>query len=63
MSGIFGVATGQKNCFELLLYGTDYHSHLGTQYGGLVVLGDEFIRKIHNISQSQFLVWRVVDSS
>jgi amidophosphoribosyltransferase len=54
MSGVFGVVTKQKDCFELLLYGTDYHSHLGTEYGGLAILGKEFSRKIHHISQSQF---------
>jgi amidophosphoribosyltransferase len=36
------------------LYGTDYHSHLGTEYGGMAILGDRFARQIHNISQSQF---------
>lgn len=53
MSGIFGVASN-KDCAEILLYGTDYHSHLGTEYGGISVLGDDFARQIHNISQSQF---------
>jgi amidophosphoribosyltransferase len=38
----------------MLLFGTDYHSHLGTQFGGVAVLGDDFVRQIHNISQSQF---------
>jgi len=54
MSGIFGVVDKKRDCFELLLYGTDYHSHLGTEYGGLAILGKEFSRKIHNVSQSQF---------
>src|SRR4030042_5703057 len=53
MSGIFGVVS-KKNCVESLFYGTDYHSHLGTEYGGIAVLGKEFTRQIHNISQSQF---------
>jgi len=53
MSGIFGVVT-KDNCVETLLYGTDYHSHLGTQYGGMAVLGEDFHRQIHDISQSQF---------
>jgi amidophosphoribosyltransferase len=53
MSGLFGVvSTG--NCAQDLFYGTDYHSHMGTEYGGLAVLGEEFSRQIHNISQSQF---------
>jgi amidophosphoribosyltransferase len=53
MSGIFGVVS-KKNCAETLFYGTDYHSHLGTEYGGIAVLGDDFTRQIHSLSQSQF---------
>ncbi|MBU1084031.1 MAG: amidophosphoribosyltransferase [Candidatus Omnitrophota bacterium] len=53
MSGIFGVVS-QGDCTEALLYGTDYHSHLGTEYGGVAVLGETFQRQIHDISQSQF---------
>ncbi|NQT45906.1 MAG: amidophosphoribosyltransferase [Candidatus Omnitrophica bacterium] len=53
MSGICGVAS-KKGCAQDLFYGTDYHSHLGTEYGGLAVLGSTFSRQIHNISQSQF---------
>ncbi len=53
MSGIFGVVA-KGNCAETLFYGTDYHSHLGTEYGGLAVLGEDFTRQIHDLSQSQF---------
>lgn len=53
MSGIYGVVS-KEDCFDLLFYGTDYHSHLGTQFGGLAVLGEQFDRQIHDISQSQF---------
>ena len=53
MSGIFGVAS-RGNCAEILLYGTDYHSHLGTAYGGMAVLGEDYVREIHSISQDQF---------
>jgi len=53
MSGIFGVVA-QKDCSELLFYGTDYHSHLGTEFAGLAVSGKKIIRKIHEIKQSQF---------
>jgi len=53
MSGIFGLVS-KGDCARDLLYGTDYHSHLGTEYGGMAVLGEKFIRQIHNISQSQF---------
>jgi amidophosphoribosyltransferase len=53
MSGIFGVVS-KGNCVETLFYGTDYHSHLGTEYGGMAILGDEFTRHIRDVSQSQF---------
>jgi amidophosphoribosyltransferase len=53
MSGIFGVVA-QKNCNNDLFYGTDYHSHLGTQFAGLAVWGEELMRKIRNIQGSQF---------
>ena len=53
MSGIFGVVS-KGDCAEILFYGTDYHSHLGTAYGGMAVLGEDFTRQIHNISQDQF---------
>ncbi len=53
MSGIFGVVA-KKNCNEDLYYGTDYHSHLGTQFAGLAVYGQELTRKIHDIKGSQF---------
>jgi amidophosphoribosyltransferase len=53
MSGIFGVVA-KKDCMGDLFYGTDYHSHLGTEYGGMAVLGKSFNRQIHNISQTQF---------
>lgn len=53
MSGIFGVSS-KSDCVQTLFYGTDYHTHLGTEYGGMAVLGEEFSRHIHSISQSQF---------
>jgi len=53
MSGIFGVVS-KGDCGRDLLYGTDYHSHLGTEYGGMAVLGRTLSRHIHNISHSQF---------
>jgi amidophosphoribosyltransferase len=53
MSGIFGIVS-QKNCADILLYGTDYHSHMGTEYGGMAVFGKQFNRSIHDISKSQF---------
>jgi amidophosphoribosyltransferase len=53
MSGIFGIVL-KKNCADTLLYGTDYHSHMGTEYGGMAVFGKQFYRSIHDISKSQF---------
>ena len=53
MSGIFGVVS-KGDCAQDLFYGTDYHSHLGTQFAGLAVWGKELIRKIHDIKGSQF---------
>ena len=56
MSGVFGVVS-KDNCRKLLFYGVDYHSHLGTQRGGLAVFDKEekkIHRKIHDITQSQF---------
>lgn len=53
MSGVFGILS-RKDCASNLLYGTDYHSHMGTEYGGMAVLGERFFRSIHDISKSQF---------
>jgi len=53
MSGLFGVVS-KGDCVEDLYYGTDYHSHLGTQFAGLAVWGKELVRKIHDIKGSQF---------
>jgi len=53
MSGVFGIVSN-KNCSDILLYGTDYHSHMGTEYGGMAVFGKQFYRSIHDISKSQF---------
>jgi len=54
MSGIFGIVA-KNSCQEDLFYGTDYHSHLGTQFAGLAVWqNNEIMRKIHDIRGSQF---------
>lgn len=54
MGGIFGVIS-KKNCVFDLFFGVDYHSHLGTKKGGMVVHGEKgFNRAIHNISNSPF---------
>jgi len=54
MSGIFGVIKKKGNCAQDLFYGTDYHSHLGTEYGGMAVLGKKFTRHIRSLTQTQF---------
>ena len=54
MGGIFGVVSSQ-DCVTDLFYGTDYHSHLGTQKGGMAALnGKRFSRSIHSIKNIQF---------
>ena len=54
MGGIFGVVS-EGNCAKALFYGTDYHSHLGTENAGLAICGNEgFSHTIHSISQAQF---------
>jgi len=54
MGGFFAV-TSTTECATDLFFGTDYHSHLGTQRGGMATLeGDGFNRAIHDITNSQF---------
>ena len=54
MGGLFGVVSRQ-DCSKTLFYGTDYHSHLGTENGGMAIYGDHgFYNTIHSISQAQF---------
>jgi len=53
VGGFFGVVSSE-DCVADLFYGTDYHSHLGTQRGGMVVSnGNGFTRSIHNITKAQ----------
>lgn len=53
MSGIFGVVS-QNDCANDLFYGTDYHSHLGTEFAGLSIQGKHLHRGIHRIAHGQF---------
>ncbi|MBT4818036.1 MAG: amidophosphoribosyltransferase, partial [Lentisphaerae bacterium] len=54
MGGFFGVAS-KTDCVTDLFFGTDYHSHLGTRRGGLVVKnGADYTRFIHDITNAQF---------
>ncbi len=55
MGGFFGVAS-REDCVFDLLFGTDYHSHLGTRRAGLAVYDNEtgFEKSIHKIENSPF---------
>lgn len=55
MSGVFGVVSN-NNCISSLYYGTDYHTHLGTEYGGIAFIDKHGmpVKKIHDIKNSQF---------
>lgn len=55
MGGFFG-AVAKRNVVLDTFFGTDYHSHLGTRYGGMVVFDSQtgFKRAIHNIENAQF---------
>jgi len=55
MSGVFGVVAN-NNCISTLYYGTDYHSHLGTAFGGIAFINEKGrpTKKIRDISNSQF---------
>ena len=54
MGGFFGVVS-DGDCVADLFFGTDYHSHLGTCRGGLVVrTPDGFKRDIHDITNTPF---------
>ncbi len=54
MGGFFGAAC-KEDCVFDLFFGIDYHSHLGTKRGGMVVFGEKgFDRAIHNIENAPF---------
>ena len=54
MGGLFGVVS-KENCVLDVFFGTDYHSHLGTRRGGMVMHGEDGLtRGIHNIENSPF---------
>ncbi|QHI69376.1 amidophosphoribosyltransferase [Tichowtungia aerotolerans] len=55
MGGFFG-AVLNRDCVSDVFYGTDYHSHLGTQRGGIATLSDDgsFTHFIHDIRNAQF---------
>lgn len=55
MGGFFGVVSNAE-CVEDIYYGTDYHSHLGTQRGGMAMscCNGVIKRRIHDISNTPF---------
>lgn len=55
MGGFFG-AISKRDCVLDIFFGTDYHSHLGTSRGGMVIYDREsgFQRQIHNIENTPF---------
>ena len=55
MGGFFGVIS-KRDCVLDVFFGVDYHSHLGTRRGGMVIYDGEegFQRKIHNIERDAF---------
>ena len=55
MGGFFGVVSKQ-DCVEDIFFGLDYHSHLGTRCGGMVVFDQDkgFQRQIHSIDKAPF---------
>ena len=55
MGGFFG-AVSRTSCKYDIFFGTDYHSHLGTKRGGLLLYDKEkgYQRHIHNIESTPF---------
>lgn len=55
MGGFFGIVS-RKDCALDVYFGVDYHSHLGTKRGGMVILDreDGFQRQIHSIENTPF---------
>lgn len=55
MGGFFG-AVSKRDCVLDVFFGVDYHSHLGTRRGGMIVYdeNDGFQRQIHSIENTPF---------
>ena len=55
MGGFFGAVSDRDVALDVF-FGTDYHSHLGTRRGGMVLFDKEegFQRQIHNIENTPF---------
>ena len=55
MGGFFGTIS-KRDCVLDIFFGVDYHSHLGTRCGGMIIYDrkDGFQRQIHNIQNTPF---------
>jgi amidophosphoribosyltransferase len=55
LGGFFG-AVSKRDCVLDLFFGVDYHSHLGTRRGGMIIYDQQngFQRQIHNIENTPF---------
>ena len=55
MGGFFG-AVSKRDIVLDTFFGVDYHSHLGTKFGGLTIYDEKkgFQRQIHNITNTPF---------
>ena len=55
MGGFFGVVS-KEDCVLDIFFGVDYHSHLGTRRGGMILYDKErgFQRQIHSIENTPF---------
>ena len=55
MGGFFG-AISKRDCVHDIFFGVDYHSHLGTRRGGMIIYDQAkgFQRQIHNIENTPF---------
>ena len=55
MGGFFGAVSSRDVVMDVF-FGTDYHSHLGTRYGGMAIWNREegCRREIHSISNTPF---------
>ena len=55
MGGFFGAAS-KNDCITDVVFGTDYHAHLGTRRGGMTSYSEDkgFQRNIHSIENSPF---------
>ena len=55
MGGFFGAVSTQDVSLDIF-FGVDYHSHLGTRRGGMIIYDqqDGFQRQIHSIENTPF---------